>query len=58
MDKYAKAVVAATIAGLAALAPALVDGSVTATEWVMVAAAFFGALSLTWAVPNAPNGGR
>lgn len=51
---YAKAIVAALIAGLSALATALPDG-VTAAEWVTVAIAGLVALSAVWATPNAPQ---
>ncbi len=54
MDQYAKAIVAAVMAGLGALGTALADGSVTATEWVVVASSVFAALALVWGVPNAP----
>lgn len=53
MDKYTKAIVAALVAGLSTLQTALLDGTVTVNEWVMVGAAAVGALGLTWAVPNA-----
>lgn len=52
MMKYAKAVVAAIIAGLTALLPALDDSAVSAKEWVVVAVATLGALGITYAVPN------
>ena len=53
MDRYAKAIVGAVMAGLGALGAALADSSITATEWVVVASAVLGALALVWAVPNA-----
>ncbi len=55
MDHYAKALVGAVMAGLGALGTALADGHVTATEWVVIAAAAAGALGLVWGVPNAPK---
>lgn len=54
MDQYAKAIVAAVMAGLGALGTALADGSATATEWVVVASSVVAALALVWGVPNAP----
>lgn len=56
MDKYAKAIVGAAMAGLGALATALPDG-ITAQEWVTIAAATVGALTLIWGVPNATTKG-
>jgi len=53
VDRYAKAVVGAILAGLGALSTALTDG-VTATEWVLVAIAVFGSFGMVWATPNAP----
>lgn len=49
---YAKAIVSALIAGLTALGTALLDGRITAGEWVAVTLAFFAALSATYATPN------
>lgn len=54
MGKYAKALVAALAAGLAALGTALADDTITRLEWVGVAVAVVGALGLTYAVPNKP----
>lgn len=54
MGKYAKAIVGALTAGLAALGTALADDTVTRLEWVGVAAALLGAAGLVWAVPNKP----
>jgi hypothetical protein len=55
---YAKAVLAAVIAGLGALATALVDansiGDVSDGQWVAVALAFLIALGGVAAVPNKP----
>lgn len=55
MDKFAKAVVAFLTALGGALVTALADGSVTATEWVVVALAGVTALGAVWAVPNAKD---
>lgn len=52
MGKYAKAIVAAATAGLGALGTALADNVVSPAEWVIVATAALGALTLTWAIPN------
>ena len=49
---YAKAVVAAVLAGLAALGTALADGHVTGVEWTIVAAAALTALGTVWGIPN------
>lgn len=55
MDKaleYAKAIIAAVVAGLGTLWTALADGEVIAQEWVSVAIVTLGALAGTYAVPN------
>lgn len=52
MNKYAKAIVGAVMAGLAATGTALADGQVTAVEYTVIASAVVGALALIWAVPN------
>lgn len=59
--QYAKAYVAAAIAGLTTLGTALTpdnDGvvAVTAVEWVAVAVATLTALGAVWAVKNKPAG--
>ncbi|HEX7993539.1 MAG TPA: hypothetical protein VF506_06420 [Streptosporangiaceae bacterium] len=51
--RYAKAIVAAGIAGLSVLGTALADGHISAGEWVAVASATLAALGLVWGVPNA-----
>lgn len=56
IDKYAKAIVGAVVAGLAVLQTAMQDDNMTANEWIGVAAATLGALALVWAVPNSKNG--
>lgn len=53
MLQYAKAIVAALIAGLTTLGGALSDGNVSTGEWIAVAIAVLGGLGLTAAVPNA-----
>ena len=55
MDKYAKAIVGALVAGLGAYGVAVADGSPTAEEWSTVAVAFLGALGLIWGVPNSED---
>lgn len=52
LNKYAKAIVGALVAGLAVLQTAMQDEVMTNNEWVAVAAAVVGALGLIWAVPN------
>lgn len=53
LGKYAKAIVAAVVAGGTALGTALADDVVTTGEWVGVALAVLGALGITYVVPNA-----
>jgi hypothetical protein len=54
MSRYAKAIVAALVAGLGALQVAQADNHVTSNEWVQVASAVVAALGLVWGVQNAP----
>lgn len=54
--KYAKAVVAAVVAGSGALSTALVDDSVSTGEWVFVVLAVLGGLGITAWVPNKDQG--
>lgn len=51
--KTAKAIVAAVMAGLAALSTGLMDGRLTGTEAVAALLALVGAYGATWTVPNA-----
>lgn len=53
LDKYAKALVAAALAVLAALLPAVGDGHITATEIVIMVTAGLTTLATVWGVPNA-----
>lgn len=53
VNKIAKAVVGAVVAGLGALGTAMVDNVITGPEWVYVAGATVGALAIVWGVPNA-----
>jgi hypothetical protein len=50
---YAKAIIGALIAGLTAIATALTDGGVSASEWVTAAIATLVALGGVYAIPNA-----
>jgi hypothetical protein len=54
MNKYAKAVVGAVIAGAGSLQVALLDNAVSTTEWIQIGSAFVVALGLVWGVQNAP----
>ncbi|MFF3884012.1 hypothetical protein [Streptomyces sp. NPDC001914] len=55
LPRYAKAIVAAVVAGAGSLATALNDGTLTAAEGVTVVLAVLTALGFTWAVPNRPQ---
>ena len=55
MIGMAKALVGATVAGLGAIATALVDERVTAAEWVGAAIATLLAAGAVWRVPNGPG---
>lgn len=50
--KYAKAVVAAGVAGLGALGSAMLDDHVTYAEWLFVLGAVVAALGAVARVPN------
>ena len=53
---YAKAVIAALLAGLGSLQVALEgDGAVSNNEWIIIATAIVAALGLVWGVPNTPK---
>ena len=52
MLAYAKAIVAAVVAGAGVLGTALADNHVTPGEWLGVALAALAALGVTAAVPN------
>ncbi len=56
MDRYAKAIVGAVVAGLGALELALMDDLVTLPEWIRVASVTVAALGLVWGVQNTPKG--
>ena len=58
MGKYAKAYVAAAIAGLGVLLTSLDDNTVTAAEWVSVAIATLSGFGITWFVPNSSTVAR
>jgi hypothetical protein len=51
--EYAKAIIAAILAGLAALATALTDNTITPVEWIMVATAVLTAGAAVFGIPNA-----
>jgi hypothetical protein len=51
--KYAKALVAAVLAGLTAIGTGLTDDVLTQAEWVAAAIAFVGAGGAVWGIPNA-----
>jgi len=53
MDKYAKAVVGAAVAGLGSVGTALGDDVVSPQEWVTAAIVALVALATVWAIPNA-----
>ena len=50
--RYAKAVVGGLAAGVAALTPALADGTVTGAEWLTIAIAVLGGAGLIAVIPN------
>jgi hypothetical protein len=54
MGKYAKAIVAALIAGASVLLTGLDDDVVTRMEWISTLIAALSALGITYAVPNRP----
>jgi len=56
-SRYAKAIVAVLIAALTALQAALTDDRVTNNEWIIIALAVVGAVSV-FAVPNRPPKGE
>ena len=53
IGSYAKAIVAAGVAGGTTLGTAMADNVVTNGEWVGVALAVLAGLGVTYAVPNA-----
>jgi hypothetical protein len=54
LGQYAKAFVAAGVAGLSALVPVLDDGHLSLTDGVIVALAALVAAGSVWAIPNKP----
>lgn len=52
MGKYAKAIIAALIAGLGVLGDGLTDGSLSGREWIAAGVAALAALSAVYFVPN------
>lgn len=55
MNRYAKAIVGAIVAGAGSLQVALADNVVTTTEWIQVGTTVVVALGLVWGVQNAPK---
>jgi len=53
--KYAKAVVAAALAGLGSLSTAMTDNHITGSEWITVGIFTLTALGGVWAIPNRPT---
>ncbi|OYO16649.1 hypothetical protein CGZ93_17975 [Enemella dayhoffiae] len=52
---YAKAIVGAVLAGLAATVTALDDGTITGPEWLTITITVLVGLGAVWAIPNAPR---
>jgi hypothetical protein len=52
VSKYAKAIIAALIAGLGILGEGLTDGSLSGQEWIAAAVAALVALGGVYLVPN------
>lgn len=55
LNKYAKAIVAALIAGLGSLQVALVDDAVSLMEWINIAGVTLAGLGIVWGIPNAKD---
>lgn len=55
MAQYAKAGIAAVVAGLSVVATSLDDGGISAQEWLYAAIALLTGLGAVWATPNAPS---
>ena len=53
LSVYAKAIIAALIAGLGSVQVANADGKITMSEWIQVASVTLAALGFVWGVPNA-----
>ena len=53
LNAYAKALIAALVAGLGSLQIASSDGKITAAEWIQIASVTVAALGFVWGVPNA-----
>ncbi|MHA7293703.1 hypothetical protein [Arthrobacter sp. HLT1-21] len=56
--KYAKAITAGILAGLAVVYVGLNDNAMTAQEWVQTAQATITAAVAVYGIPNAPEGKR
>ena len=55
LNVYAKALIAALVAGLGSLQVASTDGKITPAEWIQVASVTVAALGFVWGVPNASD---
>lgn len=53
--KYAKAIVAAAVAGLGSLGTALGDNVVSGQEWVTITSVTLVALGAVWGITNKPT---
>jgi len=54
VSKYAKAIVAAVVAGAGSLSTALADDTITTAEGWAAGVVALAALGFTWGVPNKP----
>ena len=52
LDPYAKAIAAGLVAAQAAVVIAVIDGTITGTEWVLVAFAALTGFGAVWATSN------
>ena len=52
MSRYAKAIVAFLVGGLAVAYTALIDGAISPQEWVGIALGALGSPAAVYAVPN------
>lgn len=53
MNLYAKAIIAALVAGLGSLQVASADDVIVVNEWIQIASATLAAFGFVWGVPNA-----
>lgn len=54
VKRYGKAIVAALVAGLAAVGTALIDGNISPDEWVVIVIALLSGSGLVYVAPDAP----